>query len=445
MFKLIRQWFGHPSPQINEDPFGRALKPPPQNAPSFTAPPRITPPVVLQRDEIIDDRTRIAGYRFAARLADSPYQPNARATLEVLGANNIAGFAERRLALIQIQADDWLNYDYRPLIGPRTTFLLDWPDDSGQLERWRSVAASIRAAGAHVALAGVDMPRDRELIYEHADLLLIDYSAYSLPNFERAVTALKHQRPQLELLAENIGSWPERRYCVSLGVTYGMGPFTTCQDEEQQSGDISQSRLVLIEMLNLLRGDADLAEIAALAKRDPGVTVKLVAMANSPLLALSQSVASIDQAIMVLGREQLYRWLSIAVFRAGAGSPRDEVLLELALGRGRFLELIGHGRQGKTECDELFLLGLLSLLDSLLGVPMIKVVERLHLSAAMRDVLLHSEGPLGRYLMLSIAVEKGRAESVGRLAEQLAIPLADIETASAEALNWAEDAARLSQ
>jgi EAL and modified HD-GYP domain-containing signal transduction protein len=161
------------------------------------------------------------------------------------------------------------------------------------------------------------------------------------------------------------------------------------------------------------------------------------------LLGLPQPVTSIDQAIMVLGREQLYRWLSIGVFRAGAGSPRDEVLLELALSRGRFLELIGRGRHGKAECDELFLVGLLSLLDSLLGVPMARVVERMHLSAAMRDVLLQSEGPLGRYLMLAIAVEKGRVEAVDRLATQLSIPLAEIETASAEALTWAEEALRL--
>lgn len=446
MLGFIKKWVGcEAPPPINADPFGRDKKLLPQSAPSFTAPSRVTPPVVLQRDEIIDARTRIAGYRFAARLPDSPYQPNARATLEVLRANKVAVFAERRLALVEIEADDWLNFDYLPLIGPHTVFLLDWPGDHSQAPHWRTVAAAIRAVGARVAVTGVDIPRDRALIFEHADLLLIDFSAYSLPNFERAVTALKLEQPQLELIAENIGSWPERRYCVSVGVAYGMGSFTTCPDEEQQSGEISQSRLVLIEMLNLLRRDADLADMAKLAKRDPGVTVKLVAMANSPLLALAQPVTSIDQAIMVLGREQLYRWLSIAVFRSGAGSARDEVLLELALARGRFLELIARGRHGKAECDELFLVGLLSLLDSLLGVTMAKVVERLHLSDAMRDVLLRSEGPLGRYLMLAIAVEKGRAADVGRLAGQLSVPLAEAEAAAAEALVWAEDAVRLSE
>jgi len=146
---------------------------------------------------------------------------------------------------------------------------------------------------------------------------------------------------------------------------------------------------------------------------------------------------------MVLGREQLYRWLSIGMFRTGASSPRDEVLLELALARGRFLEILGQENLAKPECDELFLLGLLSLLDSLLGLPMSAVVEKIHLSPDLKAVLLSSSGPLGRYLMLAIAVEKGNIGNVARLAGQLGYPLELIESASIEAIRWAEEAVNL--
>jgi EAL and modified HD-GYP domain-containing signal transduction protein len=152
-------------------------------------------------------------------------------------------------------------------------------------------------------------------------------------------------------------------------------------------------------------------------------------------------VTSIDQAIMVLGRQQLYRWLAIGMFRAGSASPRDEVLLELALARGRFLELLGQEKFAKADCDELFLLGLLSLLDSLLGLPMAQVVERIHLTPALREVLLENGGPLGRYLLLAIAVEKGHVQNVARLAGQLGHTLGAVEAASIEALAWAEEAA----
>lgn len=445
MFSFIKRLVADkPAPKINDDPFGRDPKPTNPAAPLFTAPSRETPPIVLQRDEIIDAKTRIGGYRFVVHVPDSPHEPNARATLEALRSAKVAAFAERRMALVPLPALHWRSFDFRPLIGPHTVFLLDAPDQSLPQESWREVAQSIHAAGARVGVSGTGAPGNRDLILECADLVLIDFSAYLLSSFERVVTAFKTDFPRLQLLVENVGGWPERRLCVSLGVEYCLGPFSTAPDVERQSEEISQSRLVLIEMLNLLRKDADLSDIAKVAKRDPGVAVQMVTMANSPLMGLENPVSGIDQAIMMLGREQLYRWLSLAMFRAGTNSPRDEVLLEVALARGHFLELIGNGRHSKATCDELFLVGLLSLLDSLLGVPMAKVIERIHLSAEIKDVLLNSAGPFGRYLMLAIAVEKGATERVTSLAQQLDIPLDEVEKASAEALEWAEKAVRLS-
>jgi EAL and modified HD-GYP domain-containing signal transduction protein len=75
---------------------------------------------------------------------------------------------------------------------------------------------------------------------------------------------------------------------------------------------------------------------------------------------------------------------------------------------------------------------------------MAKVIERIHLSAEIKDVLLNSAGPFGRYLMLAIAAEKGPTEQVCSLVRQLDIPLNEVEKASAEALEWAEKAVRLS-
>jgi EAL and modified HD-GYP domain-containing signal transduction protein len=443
MFGFIKKMFGgQGASQASDDPFRRT--PPPPAAVAIAPPPVQVPAAVLQRDEIIDARTRIAGYRLSARLPDGGSEADGRATHALLSAANVAALAERRIALVPIAAADWRTYDYRPLIGPNTVFLLPLPDADQALAGWRETAEAIHAAGARVALPGAAIGDARQLISGVADFLVVDFAAYTLAGFEKAIAALRGVDPKLQVIAENVGRWPEHRYCLAHGVNYCIGSFTTGQDEEQPAGEIAQSRLVLIEMINQLRKDADLAEIAEVAKRDPGVLVKVVAMANSPLLGRSQAVTGIDQAIMVLGREQLYRWLSIGMFTAGAGTPRDLLLLEMALARGRFLEVLGQGRHDKRECDELFLLGLLSLLDCLFGVPMASVLERIHLSPAMKEVLLGSSGPLGRYLLLAIAVEKGHAANVARLAGQLEHALEDVEAAALESIAWAEEAVRLS-
>ncbi|MBS1143270.1 MAG: hypothetical protein H6R14_676 [Proteobacteria bacterium] len=446
MFGFIKRLLG----MAGEKPAHNAVTPPSTSgtaalpsAPS--APVRKAPAVVLRRDEILDGKTRIAGYRFTVRRPDSGLLAEPWASVEALAANQVASFAERRLALIPLAPEDWAREDCRALIGPNTVFVLMLPESDAGIAAWCEAAAAIRQAGAKVALAGGGGSGQQQAALPHADYLLLDFPDFSLPSLEQMLKTLRDEKPGLAFIADNVGRWSEYRYCVSRGIAYCLGAFATAQDDAQEAREIGQSRLVLIEMLNQLRKEAELSDIAQTAKRDPGVIVKVIAMANSPALGLSQAVTSIDQAIMVLGREQLYRWLSIGMFRAGASSPRDEVLLEIALARGRFLEVLGQEKHGKLECDELFLLGLLSLLDTLLGLPMNEVIAKINLSPVLMEALLSSGGPLARYLMLAIAVEKGHVQNVTRLAEQLGYALESIEAASTEAVAWAEDAVNLTK
>lgn len=440
MFGFLKRLFGiRPKPAADDGKSGHGTSSPKEAL--FVEPAREVARTILQRDEILDTATRLCGYRFSVHVPGGDVLPDGQVILDALRSANVAEFAQRRLAVIPMAARQWARYDFKPLIAPNTVLLLDLPGQTLAPEAWRDVTLAIRAYGARVGVRAAELPG--ELVRDCADMLLVDFAAYSIAKLEQVLIALRRDFPRIELLVENVASWPERRLCVSLGAAYCLGPFTTAPDEEQQSGELSPSRLVVIEMLNLLRKGAESFEIAKVAKRDPGVALKLVAMANSPMLGLACPITGIDHALLVLGREQLYRWLSLAMFRAGTGSPRDEVLLELALVRGRFLELVGQGGHDKARCEELFLVGLLSLLDSLLGIPMEKVVARLHLSQETQQVLLGGKGPFDFYLMLAISVEKGRTESVARLAERLGIPIQHIEKASVEALAWAEGAAQL--
>lgn len=116
------------------------------------------------------------------------------------------------------------------------------------------------------------------------------------------------------------------------------------------------------------------------------------------------------------------------------------MLLEIALRRARFLELIAQGENSKQRCDELFLVGMFSVFDSLLGLSMEKVLEKIHLPDAVAEALAHSEGPYATYLTLALAMEKGRSELAGKMAQRLGLSLQDVADDSAAALEWAEAA-----
>ncbi|MDD5248729.1 MAG: HDOD domain-containing protein [Rhodocyclaceae bacterium] len=397
---------------------------------------------MLQREEMLDARGRLSGYRFSCKVIDAraPLAPGAY--LAALRAANVRAFAERRLAVIAVHLNEWLSEDFASLTGPHTVFQVDVAPTLAVTADWLAGLQRIRQCGAGLALSRLEHTPAFASALALATLGIIDFSAYTFENFERTLKQLRAAFPGLALAAENVRSWPERRLCVALGAEYALGDFLSSPDLEEQGDKLNEGRLVLIEMLNLLRKDADPNALAQMAKRDPGIAVHLLSMANSPVSGLANPVAGIDQAIMVLGREMLYRWLAVSVFRAGSGSDRDEALLEVALARGRFLELVALAVVSKEEADELFLVGLLSFADVLLGVPMAELVARINLPAAVEDVLLRSEGRYGRYLMLTLMVEKGIADKAAGLALALGLDPETLDAYRGVAVLWAEEALR---
>ncbi len=442
MIGLFKNLFGTQEVAISDDPFGRDPQPLPTAGAEPPPPPRREPGTSVFRDEIIGDGSRLIGYRFQAFRQGGGTRPDPAALLTALKADNLVNFAQRRLALVPLRLEEWAQADFASLIAPHTSFLLSSDNPALPGQDWLDVLGAIRNRGGRIAL-DITVTRSHSRLLDQADLVLIDLKDYSLERFEKQVRALQASRPGTALAALSVGSWAEHRLCQGLGVRYSLGGFAAMPDEPPQGDELNQSRLILIEMLNQLRHDASADALVAIAKRDPGVAVKLLDMANSPLSGLSSPVASLQQALMVLGRDMLYRWLSLGIYRASS-NPRDETLLEIALGRARFLELIGQGIRSRQECDELFFVGMLSLLDSLLNTPMAKIVERMTLPEVVRQVLLHSEGPYGRFLMLAMASEKGRLDQLTRLAEQIGIAEETIADCRTEAQAWAEEAMRLS-
>jgi EAL and modified HD-GYP domain-containing signal transduction protein len=393
----------------------------------------------VRRQEILDARLRISGYRFQSLAMNGGVLRNTEQAVAALALDNLRQFALRRMAVLTLRIEEWLAHDYRQFVTPNTIFLVEMPGKSADLTSWLAGLQDLKTSGARIALDSVVLQAPYNQALAMADMLFIRLSDYAIEECERQIVSLRARYPLLTFAADDVHSWPEYRMCRAMGIDYCLGDFATTADAADTSETLSPSRLILIEMLNLLRGDADLATLAAVAKRDAGVVLKVIAMANSPLVGLSHPVGGIDQAIMMLGRESLYRWLAVAIFRVGTNRPQDQALLEIALCRARLLELLG-AHLPKTEGDELFMVGLLSLLDSLLGQPMAQALSKISLPAAVANVLLEHRGPYSAYLNLALALEKGRSEPAARLAGALALDPETIAESNSAALRWAEEA-----
>jgi EAL and modified HD-GYP domain-containing signal transduction protein len=433
--KLFNRLRGGNTPSLQPLPLEALVTTAPQNAPSTAERLRQAAESLLRREEMLDARNRLSGYRFT-RSAGA----DEAAFLQALADVDVAEFARRRQALIPISARALAANAHLPLAAPGTTFLVDLNQDSLPRAEWQALLEKVRAAGARTGLRGLTAAPEHAALLGLADLAILSLNDYELPQFQRLARTLKQAAPQLLLAADDVPTWPERRMCGSWNFDYCLGPFSTLADSEEPEGQLDNSRVVLMEMLNLIRAEADLADLGNVAKKDPGIALKVLALANSPAAGLAAPVASLEQAIMVLGRQRLYRWLTVAMFRVGTPRDRDEALLEVAMTRARFMETVADGVLERKECDELFLVGLLSLFDVLLNMPLAKVLELINLADDVNTVLLRSEGPYARYLQLALAVERGRAEQAADLALGLGIDPASLTPTSLMALAWAEEA-----
>ena len=397
---------------------------------------------ILSRDEIIDSKNRLCGYRFALSDGGGKTPVPEADFLAALIAARIPEFAERRLAMIPLTLDAVVFKRHLPLLAPNTVFLIDRQQANQPVQQLAGRLLALKESGCKVALRNISTEQDELALLEACDIAVLHLGDATLAQFQALTRQLRALFPAMALAADGVETWDEQRMCLALGCQYCLGEFLGKTDVEQPDNKIDQGRLTALEMLNLLRGEAELGELTEVAKQDPGITFQVLKWANSPATGQSSTVTSLSQAIIVLGRTHLYRWLTVSMFRLGNNRERDEALLEVALTRARFLETVTSATLSVEQRDEVFLVGLLSLFDVLLDMSMPRILAKMHLSMDVQDVLLRSVGPYGQYLMLALLVERGMAARAAEIAAALGIAPDALGPTSTAAFQWAQESLR---
>ena len=227
--------------------------------------------------------------------------------------------------------------------------------------------------------------------------------AVSLDCRDGAPPAASLLRPDGPHLARRVDSAARLAECTRAGFDWFSGAYP--YDTEDGQGRDGTSRRRLLGLLALLARDADSRELELLLKQDPVLSFHLLRLVNSAAFALNTPITGYVQAIAVLGRRQLQRWLQLLLYAGGAADGLPNLLLPLAALRAGQLEMLCKAHGGdRDEQDLAFMAGAFSLLDRLLGMPMVEIVGDLRLPGHVASALLERGGPLGERLRM---VEEG--------------------------------------
>jgi EAL and modified HD-GYP domain-containing signal transduction protein len=200
---------------------------------------------------------------------------------------------------------------------------------------------------------------------------------------------------------------------------------------------LQPGQAVVLELLRLVRDDADLDKIDATLRRDPALAFKLLRLVNSAAFNLPVQITSFQHAVMMLGYKKLIRWLSLLLATASKDTNTFP-LMHASIRRGIFLETIGATSSQSDMRDELFITGAFSLLDRITGAPFPHLFELISLSESIVDAILNRAGPYGAYLTLIEAIERSDPIAVRKQADALAIPIATCNEALLKSLASAQ-------
>lgn len=253
-------------------------------------------------------------------------------------------------------------------------------------------------------------------------LPLVDVVKFDLRDMP--LSALLKLTPQFKLagkklLAEKVESFGQFKICLDLGFDYFQG-YYFAKPSVLSGRKLSPSQLSVMELMNLVVSDADSADIEKAIKHDVTLGLNLLRLANAPAFGVRRRVESLSQALAVLGREQLRRWLQIMLYAEPCkkGNSMTPLLL-LATTRGKMLELMAQKlRPGNRNiADTAFTVGIMSLMDTLFSMPMQAILEQVAVVDEVGDALHARKGFYGDLLKLAEYLE--RIEE----AEPLLVPL----------------------
>lgn len=264
----------------------------------------------------------------------------------------------------------------------------------------------------------------------------MDIRALGARGLQEQVQALRGRGPNL--LAEKVETREELEACRAQLVQFFQG-YYFARPETLKMRRLDPSAQLLMQLFGMVISKADPKTIEAGFRQDVALSYNLLRYINSVGFGLAHKVESIHRALVVLGHTKLARWLTLLMYSTSSQSAAPQALFQTALTRARLAELLGRQRLPAGDHDYLFLCGMFSLLDAMLGVPLEESLRHLNLPEPVTAALLRNEGQYAPYLALSRACEQEDPATLQALAVKAKSTPGEVARLQLEAIAWANE------
>jgi len=290
-----------------------------------------------------------------------------------------------------------------PASFPKTLIVVEILEDVAPTPDIVAVCRKLKDDGYTIALDDFIYNPNLEPLIGIADIIKFDFLLTPVDTLQKTLYRLS--RHKLKYLAEKVESYDEFIQASKLGFSYFQGYFF-CKPEKIRIREIDSAKINLVNLLaEVNRKATTLRKIEEIFLRDVGLSYKLLRYINSSYFYRLNKIESVAHAMTYLGENELRRFI-ILVLISELASDKPAELMRLAVVRAKMGELLAQETALKDKADEIFLLGLFSLLTAMLDTSIEYICEQLSLSDHLQNALIDHTGPYAPFLETVISYEK---------------------------------------
>lgn len=278
-------------------------------------------------------------------------------------------------------------------------------------------------------------------LFTYTDYIKVDFLMSSVAERMEIEKRVFTSFPHIKLLAEKVETREQYEVAKRSGYVLFQGYFFE-KPQVVISRDIPANILQYFQIISLLKDEEpNMVSLVENIERDISLTYKLLQLINNSSKRTRFKVRSIKQAIILLGITELRKWIYLLAMREIERSPDSDVFNELmssSLFRAKVCEKLAKLKY-KQNFSEYFLVGMFSLIDSILQRPMNTILSQLPLSEEISETISGGDTEMAPFLQLSIALGKLDWTRIEELALMFNLEIEHIMTIYNEAAEWAEN------
>lgn len=397
--------------------------------------------VFVAKQPVYDRDGRVWGYELLFRdsgwISTARIHDHMQATAQIIVDGMALAKVEQGLR-VMLNFSKELLLEGLPQALPKDSCVVEILEDIQPDEQLLQSLHELRRAGYSLALDDYVGQKELFPLLEVVDTVKVDFLQLT-PSLALSLTENLQGR-NLKLLAEKIENEQMYQLAWVLGYNLFQGYWfsrpTTYTGRKVSMGDMAKMRL----LRELSREDYEVKALARIINADSSLSYRLLKYVNSVSFSFRTKVKSLKQVVTLMGSKSLKQWLMAVVLADAAPTPRAQELAYRCVQRGRFLELCASvAGQSSRSPETMFLLGLFSLLDALLGQKMDELMREMPLEEAVRQALIGDDNKERAWLDLCGSIEQAQWEKMEALVERLGIQGPAVARFYGKATSWACD------